>query len=388
MNNLINEEELLSWYTHLHENPEVTFQEFQTTEYIKNILATFGHLEILTPAPTGVVAVLHGLHKGKTIALRADIDALPMQEIQPEGALCSKVDNVAHICGHDTHTAMLLEACRILVAHRHLLHGTVKFIFQAAEEQFPGGANTLCQSGVLDDVEAFFGIHIAPGFPTGHIYMVKEGSATTASDTFKVTIHGKGTHGSMPHLGIDPIIIGSQIVQQIQSIISSHCNPLEPAVVSFGQFKAGHAPNIIPDEAYLEGTIRTTNAQTRLQIERLFKDMVNYTCKMHGAWATIDYENGYPSLINNPELTKNIYQLLQRKLGEDQVHYGSLSMASEDFSYYSLKAPSCFMNLGAGLKEDGYIYANHNPHFKIDCAALKTGVLAHLEIALKMLGEE
>lgn len=385
-NNLINEQQLINWRRHLHEYPEVGLQEYKTTNFIIEILESFNCLEILRPCHTGVVACLKGKFDGPSIALRADIDALSMQEIQNDGIPCSKISGVAHTCGHDTHTAMLLEACRILCGYQSLLHGSIYFIFQANEETPPGGAKSIVDSGILNHVEAFYGMHISPGLETGHLYVVEKGAASTASDTFSIKVKGKGTHGSMPHMGVDPIVVSSSIILALQTIISRNIDPNQTAVISLGQIHGGSASNIIPDSVELEGTIRTLDENTRIQIKKRLSEIVKGICDSYGANYELHIEEGYPSVTNDEKLTAHTLEVLSKTFQPAHLHYFTQINASEDFAYYQQIAPSTYFILGAGLKKDGYIYANHNPHFMIDEDALKYGVKYYVSVALEALG--
>ena len=241
-------EEMIEWRRHIHQNPELSFKEYNTAAYVKEKLRSFGQIEIAEPTETSVLGILKGDFEGKTILLRADMDALPMQE---ESGLPyqSVVANAAHTCGHDTHTAMLLAAAKVLSGMKHRLHGTVKFIFQHAEEVNPGGAKSIVDSGLIDDVDAVIGLHIISNLDAGTINVHTEGPATTAADGFFLNIQGKGSHGSMPQKGIDPIIVGVQMINEFQTVISRYVTPGEMAVLTVGEFKAGEAPNIISDKA-------------------------------------------------------------------------------------------------------------------------------------------
>lgn len=263
--NKIPVEDMISWRRHIHQNPELSFKEYNTAAFVEEKLRSFGNIEIVKPTETSVLGILRGAKEGKTILLRADMDALPMQE---EGDLPFKstVKGVAHTCGHDTHTAMLLATAKVLSELKDSLHGTVKFIFQHAEELNPGGSQGIIDSGMLNDIDAVVGLHIIPNLECGSIHVHSEGAATTAADGFFLNIQGKGSHGSMPQNGIDPIIVGTQIINQLQTVISRYTTPGELAVITVGEFKAGDAPNIIPDKAYMSASIRTISDETRKRL--------------------------------------------------------------------------------------------------------------------------
>src|SRR5690606_22687420 len=309
--------------------------------------------------------ILRGSGEGKTVAFRADLDALPIQE-DTGLPYSSKVDGVSHACGHDAHTAMLLGTAATLSKMGDEINGTVYFIFQHAEETPPGGAIDIIKSGALDEVEAFFGMHVLPNFPVGHVGIIIGNPASTASDEFRLKITGKGSHGSMPHLGIDPIVIGAELVGALQTIVSRNVIPGEMTVLSIGKFQAGNAPNVIADQAELAATIRTTSAETREFVEKRIKSIIDNTVKAHGGTYELDYTLGYPSIVNDTELTKFAMNSASKILGEDKIFEAPAMTASEDFAFYKEIAPISFVTLGIG---DGP--ANHNPGFNLDEDALE-----------------
>src|SRR5690606_17497420 len=237
---------VIEWRRHIHQNPELSFEEVNTSKYVEDVLKSFGNIDVVRPAKTSVIGILRGAKKGKTVAFRADMDALPIQEATGL-PFSSQVENVSHACGHDAHTAMLLGTAATLSKMKNEIKGTVYFIFQHAEETPPGGALDIIETEILDDVDAFFGMHVLPNFPVGHIGILPDHAASTSSDLFELTIHGKGSHGSMPHLGIDPIVIGSEIVNSLQTIVSRNVTPGELAVISVGKFQSGNTANVIAD---------------------------------------------------------------------------------------------------------------------------------------------
>src|SRR5690606_4649390 len=259
-------------------NPELSFQEEKTGDFVANLLESFGNIKVLRPSKTSVVGILEGDKKGKKVAFRADMDALPVDE-ETGLSYASVVPGVSHACGHDAHTAMLLGTAKVLSQLKDQIQGTVYFVFQHAEEQAPGGALDIIESGVLDEVEAFFGMHVLPNFPVGHIGILPNGSASTTSDEFNLTINGKGSHGSMPHLGVDPIVIGAEIVNAIQTIVSRNVTPGELTVVTIGKFLSGNANNVIADKAELGATIRTTSDATRKLVENRIRSIVDNITK-------------------------------------------------------------------------------------------------------------
>lgn len=372
---------VIEWRRHIHEHPELSFREFKTAAYVDSLLWSFGNIEVSRPTETSVLGILRGSKPGKTIGLRADMDALPVQE-ETGLSFASKVDGVSHACGHDAHTAILLGTASVLSQMKDKLSGTVCFIFQPGEEKAPGGAQGIIQSGVLKGVDAIFGLHLAPNFYTGHIGILPAGAASTASDGFLLTIHGKGSHGSMPQLGTDPIVVGADLVLSLQTIISRNIDPDEMAVISVGKFQAGNAPNVIPPTAELGATIRTVTDTTRQLIARRVKEMVEYITKAYGTTYDLNYIFSYPAIQNNAALCELARRAATQAIGAANVDNVPRMSASEDFSYYKEVAPICFMLLGVG---DGP--ANHNPKFNPDEKAFINGVRTEVRIVLDYLGQ-
>ena len=382
--NKIPVEDMVSWRRHIHENPELSFKEYKTAAFVEEKLRSFGNIEIKRPTETSVLGILRGAKEGKTILLRADMDALPMQE---ESGLPfeSTVKGVAHTCGHDTHTAMLLATAKVLSELKDSLHGTVKFIFQHAEELNPGGAQGIVDSGMIDDIDAAVALHIMTNLEKGKIYVKPEGAATTAADGFFLNIQGKGSHGSMPQNGIDPIIVGTQIINQLQTVVSRYTTPGELAVVTVGEFKSGDAPNIIPDKAYMSASIRTISDETRKKVELRVKEIIDNTCKTYGATYDLDYIFSYPAIINDKDFSKVVFDSAKEALGDSQVFETTISSASEDFAYYRNIAPVCFAFLGGGSVEQGCEFANHHPKFRIIDESMINGVKAEVQTVLNFL---
>ena len=382
--NKIPVEDMISWRRHIHQNPELSFKEYKTAAFIEEKLRSFGNIEVVRPTETSVLGTLRGAKEGKTILLRADIDALPMQE---EGDLPFKstVKGVGHTCGHDTHTAMLLATAKVLSELKDSLNGTVKFIFQHAEELNPGGSQGIIDSGMISDVDAVVGLHIIPNLECGSIHVRPVGAATTAADGFFLNIQGKGSHGSMPQNGIDPIIVGTQIINQLQTVVSRYTTPGELAVITVGEFKAGDAPNIIPDKAYMSASIRTINDETRKKVEERVKEIIDNTCKTYGATYDLDYQLSYPAVINDKEVSALVMDSAREVLGESMVKESPLTSASEDFANYRQIAPICFVQLGGGTASDGCAFANHHPKFMIMEEAMINGVKTEVKTVLNFL---
>lgn len=383
----IPEQEMIAWRRHIHQHPELSFKEFQTSAFVEEKLLSFGNIQIKKPTKTSVLGILKGDYPGKTILLRADMDALPMQE-ESGVPFQSETPGVAHTCGHDTHTAMLLASAKVLSEMKHELHGTVMFIFQHAEELNPGGSKAIIESGMLNEANAVIGMHIMPNLDAGSINVHMSGAATTAADGFYLHIQGKGSHGSMPQNGIDPIIVGAQIINELQTIVSRCVTPGELAVISVGEFKSGDAPNIIPDKAFMSASIRTVNEETRKLIADRVKAIVDHTCSIYGATYDLDYQFAYPAIINDQGLSEFVMRSAKEVLESDMVREAPLSSASEDFSYYRSVAPISFIFLGGGTAEDGCGFANHHPKFMIKEESLSAGVKTEVQCVLNYLKQD
>ncbi|MBI0106672.1 amidohydrolase [Lactobacillus sp. W8089] len=381
---LIPQQEMIEWRRHFHEYPELSFKEFKTSAYISQILQSFGGIEISHPTPTSVLGTIEGQYPGKKILLRADIDALPVAE-ETNLPFASKNSNIMQACGHDTHTAILLATTKVLNQLRSQLHGTVQVIFQHAEEQVPGGAQAIVNSGQLQNIDAVLGLHIMNGFKTGIINVVLDGPATTGADAFELTIQGKGSHGSMPQTGIDPITVGTEIINQLHTVTSRFTPPKELNVVTVGEFQSGNAVNVLPDTAFLGGTVRTVNEETRQSIARRIKEIIHNTCATYGATYDLNYQFAYAAVINDPNLSKLVKASALEVLPEQMVPEGIMMSGSEDFSAYSQLAPTCFFLLGGGDAAEGYPYSNHSPKFMINEKALINGVKTEIASVLNFL---
>jgi amidohydrolase len=354
---------------YLHENPELSYHEYQTSSFIQSLLEGWG-VEIIKGAPgTSVIGRIRSKHKGPTVALRADIDALPIQDLK-QCSYASKVSNVMHACGHDAHTAVLLELAHWFIDHPDSWSGSIIFVFQQAEEVCPGGALGIVNSHVLDQVDVIYGVHLWTPFPVGHVYGAA-GPVMAAADEFRIVVTGKGGHGGLPHNTVDSILVGSHLVVNIQSIVSRNVNPLEPCVVSIGVIHAGKAFNIIAEQCILEGTIRTFNEEVRSEVRSRLAVIVEETASMFGAQADLKFGEGYPTLINDAAEANRFIRAATRAFGVDYAHEASRLMAAEDFAYYLQKLKGCYMFVGAGNVEKGIIYPHHHPHFDIDEQAME-----------------
>lgn len=371
-------QDILTWRHYLHAHPELSFQEYKTTDYIISILETFPNLELQRPTETGVVAILKGGKPGKTIALRADIDALPIQE-ETDVDFISQNDGVMHACGHDTHTSMLLGAIKMLAPMQAEISGTIKFLFQPAEELPPGGAVEFVKAGVMDDVEQVFGLHIFPMIPTGAIGY-KYGALTASSDSLNLTIHGVGAHAMAPETSVDVITIGAEIISNCNSIIARRISPLAAGLISWGQFSAGHANNVIPDTATIKASIRTRNPEIRTQMRDMVEQTVKGICEAYGATYDFDFMYGYSSVVNSTVEMDALRQSAVKVVGEKGVFEVPDMMGGEDFSAYTDVKPGCFFALGGGEAKDGYGHINHSPEFKVDDNSLPVGTAVFVQL--------
>ncbi|MGE9515792.1 MAG: M20 metallopeptidase family protein [Solitalea-like symbiont of Tyrophagus putrescentiae] len=373
--------ELIKIREHLHTNPELSFQEFNTAKFIRGILDDL-NIEWQSVANTGTVALIDcGIKNAKTIALRADIDALPIKEISDK-SYASINAGVMHACGHDVHTSCLVGAIKIILSLKHLLKGNVLCIFQPGEEKLPGGASLILKSNALSPTpDWIIGQHVQPSIEAGKVAFLK-GKAMASSDEIYITVKGKGGHGAMPQLTIDPIVIAAQIIISLQQIVSRCANPFTSSVLTIGKIQADGATNIIPGEATITGTFRTMDEQWRNQAKELINKICKNTAEQFGAKAEVNIIHGYPYLINDHDLTDNLSQLAKEYLGDGGVTSIDPTMASEDFAFYSQKFKGCFYRLGVGNKDKNIVSPVHTPTFDIDNNALKvgSGLMAYLTI--------
>lgn len=379
-------ENVIKWRRHLHQHPELSFQEENTANFVIETLESFGNLVITKPTKTSVMARLIGAHPGKTVAIRADMDALPIKE-ENTFEFASTNSGVMHACGHDGHTAMLLGVAKVLSAMKHEINGEVRFLFQHAEELFPGGAEEMVKAGVMNGVDIVFGCHLWSPIDVGKIGIVY-GSMLAAPDTFSITIQGKGGHGAMPHQTVDSIAVGAQMVTNLQHIVSRNTNPLDSLVISVTQFIAGTTHNVIPGSAKIVGTVRSLNPEVRKNAPLLMERVIKGITQAHGATYEFNYENGYRPVINDNEVTSVIEETVREVLGDEAIHKEPPSMGGEDFSAYLQKAPGAFFFVGARNDEKGIIYPHHHPRFTIDEDALENGVKVMVNATFKLLKEK
>jgi amidohydrolase len=371
-----------------HEHPELAYQEVRTAGIVAERLRALGVEDVRTGiAQTGVTGLIRGTKPGdgRTVLLRADMDALPIDE-ENDVEYRSRTPGVMHACGHDAHTAILLGVTRLLLDRRDEFAGTVKVLFQPAEEYPPGGAKPMIDAGVLGDpkVDAAFGLHIHQDAPVG-VIKVRSGPAMAAADRFHIVIHGKGGHGAKPHDTIDPVVIGSQIVTALQTLVSRAVNPTEEAVVTVGFFKAGGAFNVIPERAELGGTVRTFNAQNRDFLERRIGELVRGIATAMGGDAEFSYIRGYPATVNDPAMADLVREEAARVVGEENVREPSLMMGAEDFSYFLEAVPGTYWFVGSQNPERGLVWGHHHPRFDLDEAAMAIGMETMVNVALRYL---
>ena len=363
-----------NWRHHIHSNPELSFEEFETARFVSDRLTEFGIEHQHGVAGTGVVGLIKGRNPdSRIIALRGDMDALPIVE-QNEVSYKSTKPGIMHACGHDVHTSSLLGASWILQQVKDQFEGTIKLIFQPGEEKVPGGASLLIKEGVLQNPapQSIVGQHVMPFLPVGKVGF-REGLYMASADEIYLTIHGKGGHGAMPNLAIDVVAISAQVITALQQVVSRSADPKTPSVLSFGTVIAKGATNILPNSIYLEGTFRTMDEDWRAKAHQKIRQIVEGICESFGAKADLEIRKGYPFLKNDPVLTRKMKKCAQDYLGAENVVDLDIWMAAEDFSYYTQEMPGCFYRLGTRNEEKGIVSGVHTPTFDIDEDALEIG---------------
>lgn len=379
--------EVVRWRRHLHANPELSFQEVNTARFVADTLRTIGLNPVEGIAGTGVTALVEGRHPSKkVIALRADMDALPIQEAN-EVAYRSTCPGVMHACGHDVHTASLLGTARILHAVRDQIEGTVKLVFQPGEEKNPGGASLMIRDGVLRNPapQGMVGQHVMPLLPAGKVGF-REGMYMASSDEIYLRVIGKGGHAGAPELVIDPVLIASHILVALQQVISRNANPRHATVLSFGKVSAAGATNIIPDEVNVAGTFRALNESWRAEGLRRIEQIARGVADAMGGRCEVTISRGYPYLENDPALTRRIRAAAEAYLGKENVVDLDLTLGSEDFAFYSHQVPASFYRLGTRNEARGITSYVHTPTFDIDEAALGIGPGLMAWMAVSELG--
>ncbi|MBL0939076.1 MAG: amidohydrolase [Gemmatimonadaceae bacterium] len=376
--------QVIAWRRHLHQHPEVAFQEVATSKFIADTLAAIPGLAVIRPTATSVVAELRGALPGPTIAVRADIDALPIHE---ENAVeyRSTVDGAMHACGHDGHTAIVLGLATLLASRQADLTGCVRFIFQHAEELSPGGAEELVEHGVMEGIDQVIGLHLWSPVPCGRIGLIS-GPAMAAPDTFQCTIIGAGGHAAAPQQTVDPIAIGAQVVTALHQVVSRSVDPLDPVVVSITQFVAGTTFNVIPNSAYIAGTIRTFDPVLRADVPQRMERIIRGVTEAFGAKYEWTYEPGYRPVVNDPALTERLAAVVERTFGAETLLDLRPTMGGEDFSAYQQQAPGVFAFVGARNEEAGIIHPHHHPRFDIDERSLDIGLQYLAAATFDLLG--
>jgi amidohydrolase len=375
--------EVIKWRRYLHQNPELSFQEEKTSQFVYDTLQSFGNLEVTRPTKYSVMARLIGTQPGKTLGIRADIDALPIEE-ENTFDFVSKTPGVMHACGHDGHTAMLLGAAKILSSMKEQIKGEVRFFFQHAEEYFPGGAQEMVDAGVMEGVDFVIAAHLMSDLEIGKVG-ITYGPMMAAPDGFFIKSKGKGGHGSAPHQTIDSIVVGAQVVSNLQHIVARNTDPLDNLVVSIGKFVAGEAANVIADSVEINGTVRHFDLKFRESVPVLMERIVKGITEAHGASYEFNYLTGYRPVINDDDVTKVIEETILDVYGDETLVYEKPKMGAEDFSAFQQKAPSCYFVIGARNEKKGIIYPHHHPRFTVDEDALEYGVKLFVNAVFKFL---
>lgn len=377
--------EIVSIREYLHAHPELSFEEFQTADFIESKLREFGISNFERKATTGITFTMEGKSPGKTIALRADIDALPILE-QNDVPYKSQNDGIMHACGHDVHTSSLLGAVKILKELKEHWSGTIKFIFQPGEESAPGGASLLIKEGILENPkpDTVLGQHVMPLIPVGKVGF-RPGKYMASADEIYFTVNGKGGHGAMPELAVDPVVISSHIIIALQQIVSRIASPKMPSVLTFGKVQANGANNVIPDKVEVDGTFRTFDEKWRAEAKVKMKKMAEGIAEAMGATCDFRIVDGYPFLENEPEYTVRNKQGAIEYLGAENVEDLDLWMAAEDFAFYSQQTTGCFYRLGIRNEAKGITSNVHTSTFDIDPDALKVGMGLMSYLAIREL---
>ncbi len=371
---------------HLHAHPELSFQEYETSRFVKDKLTALGIPFRAPVADTGIVAWIKGKNpENKVVALRADMDALPIKE-ENQVDYRSLNDGVMHACGHDVHTSCLLGAAKILKQLEDRLEGTIKFIFQPGEEKAPGGASLMIKDGALENPcpDAILGLHVQPELEVGKVGF-RSGIAMASADEVYITVRGKGGHAASPHLTADPILIASHIVTGLQQLVSRNCDPFSPSVLSICAFNGGFATNVIPEEVKLMGTFRAMDETWRFKAHELIKREATAIAEGMGAEAQVEIPAGYPCLLNDEKVTAKARTLAERYMGKEKVETTAMRMGGEDFAFYSQQLPACFYRIGVGNAAKGITANVHTSTFNIDESAIEIGMGLMAYLGMRML---
>jgi amidohydrolase len=374
---------VIGWRRHLHAHPELSFHEHETSAFVAEHLAAIPGIEVSRPTETGVVGRLRGGRPGPTLAIRADLDALPITE-QTGLPFASESPGVMHACGHDGHTSILLGTATVLASVADQLPGELRFVFEPGEEALPGGAAGLVAAGVMDGVDTVIGLHLWAPIPRGTA-VVRPGRLMAACDVFEIVVHGKGGHIGAPQLAVDPIAIGTQLVEALQHIVAREVDPQEPAIVGVTGFEAGGMVGVIPETATITGGTNVFDPDVQDLLERRIDEIAAGVCAAHGARAEVTYTRGYRAVVNDPAVAGRVAHFARAALGDEAIIEGAPLMAGEDYSAFAACAPSCFVLLGAGYAADGIVPEHHHPRFDIDEAALTDGVRLFTHAALGLL---
>jgi amidohydrolase len=367
-------DEFIDVRRHLHTHPELSYQEIETSKFVQSKLTEFG-IAHKTIAGTGVLAIIKGKNPdSRVIALRADMDALPIQE-ENEVSYRSQNKGVMHACGHDVHTSILLGASRILNELKDGWEGTIKLLFQPGEERNPGGASYMIRDGALEDPkpQGIIGLHVHPGLDTGKLSF-RKGRVMASADEIYITIRSKGGHAAAPHLTADTVLIASHLIVSLQQIVSRNNNPVSPSVLSICSIRGGHTTNVIPSEVKLMGTFRAMDETWRKKAHELIRKQAVGLVESMGAEIDLHIDVGYPTVDNDPAFTETALQLANEFAGADNISETEMRMGAEDFGYYTQVIPGCFYRLGVRNVAEGIVHNVHTPKFNIDERAIETGI--------------
>jgi len=375
--------EVIMLRRYFHRNPELSYGEYKTADYIYKYLSNIEGVELKRVVKTGVMAIVKGKNQGKVLAVRADIDGLPLVE-KNIISYCSQNKGIMHACGHDGHMAMLIGLVKVMSRFNYKWEGEVRFLFQPAEEKHPGGAKDMIATGVLEGVDMIIASHLWVPIEVGKIG-IKSGYLMAAPDNFEINIIGKGGHGAAPHETVNPVVIGAQVINALQYLDSQKIDPVEPFLLSVTQFHSGSAYNIIPEEAAIIGTTRSFNPMLRKQIPVLMERIIKGIAEANEVKYRFKYELGYEALVNDEKITSLIIDTVNEIFGEEFLEKVNPVMLGEDFSEYLKHIPGALFFIGAGNKEKGITKPHHNPEFKIDEDSLRIGLKTLVCISLKLL---
>ncbi len=378
-------DEVIGWRRHLHRNPELSLEEEETSRFVYETLESFGCLELSRPTETSVLARLVGEESGRTLAIRADMDALPIEE-ENELEFASQNPGVMHACGHDGHTAILLGTAKVLGELKDHVRGEVRFVFQHAEE-IGRGAEELVEAGAVDGVDAIIGLHLVPRLEVGKVG-IGYGPRLAAPDTFKISVEGESGHAAWPQETVDPVAVSAQVVTNLQHVVSREIDPRESLAISVTKIEGGTIHNAVPGKVEMKGTVRTLSKEMRELVPEKMERIVGGIVEAHGASYSFEYRRGPDPVVNHEWVMRVIEETAREVFGDEAVEEVSPAMSSEDFSGYQRAASTAFFALGAGNEEEGITYPNHNPRFDIDEDALENGVKIFVHVAFGLLDEE